>query len=339
MWRISTHALTEGDGCIDRRRKVHEISTHALTEGDHLDVPWRPSDIISTHALTEGDELCDPMTAALGNFNSRPHGGRRNLSAHLFFFFIFQLTPSRRATVYVTHWPPCILYFNSRPHGGRLIWICLLNYSFVFQLTPSRRATVSPGIAVCKFLFQLTPSRRATSLYFWIASSSGLFQLTPSRRATEQINCNFFLHLISTHALTEGDYSPDMLVVSAGLFQLTPSRRATGWFVLASLLVNISTHALTEGDMDLSYHWRIFFISTHALTEGDAQNIYDSISAGHFNSRPHGGRQRTRADDNTGGVFQLTPSRRATSLYFWIASSSGLFQLTPSRRATGTSRN
>ena len=184
MWRISTHALTEGDGCIDRRRKVHEISTHALTEGDHLDVPWRPSDIISTHALTEGDELCDPMTAALGNFNSRPHGGRRNLSAHLFFFFIFQLTPSRRATVYVTHWPPCILYFNSRPHGGRLIWICLLNYSFVFQLTPSRRATVSPGIAVCKFLFQLTPSRRATSLYFWIASSSGLFQLTPSRRAT-----------------------------------------------------------------------------------------------------------------------------------------------------------
>ncbi len=119
MWRISTHALTEGDGCIDRRRKVHEISTHALTEGDHLDVPWRPSDIISTHALTEGDELCDPMTAALGNFNSRPHGGRRNLSAHLFFFFIFQLTPSRRATVYVTHWPPCILYFNSRPHGGR----------------------------------------------------------------------------------------------------------------------------------------------------------------------------------------------------------------------------
>ena len=120
MWRISTHALTEGDGCIDRRRKVHEISTHALTEGDHLDVPWRPSDIISTHALTEGDELCDPMTAALGNFNSRPHGGRRNLSAHLFFFFIFQLTPSRRATVYVTHWPPCILYFNSRPHGGRL---------------------------------------------------------------------------------------------------------------------------------------------------------------------------------------------------------------------------
>ena len=226
MWRISTHALTEGDGCIDRRRKVHEISTHALTEGDHLDVPWRPSDIISTHALTEGDELCDPMTAALGNFNSRPHGGRRNLSAHLFFFFIFQLTPSRRAT--------------------------------------------------------------------------------------EQINCNFFLHLISTHALTEGDYSPDMLVVSAGLFQLTPSRRATGWFVLASLLVNISTHALTEGDVSRKYfcnrspristhaltegdHWfdaakAAHGISTHALTEGDNISFMTFSCECYFNSRPHGGR-------------------------------------------------
>ena len=77
MWRISTHALTEGDGCIDRRRKVHEISTHALTEGDHLDVPWRPSDIISTHALTEGDGIRYPLAAL-----------------HL----VFQLTPSRRAT-------------------------------------------------------------------------------------------------------------------------------------------------------------------------------------------------------------------------------------------------
>ena len=226
MWRISTHALTEGDGCIDRRRKVHEISTHALTEGDHLDVPWRPSDIISTHALTEGDELCDPMTAALGNFNSRPHGGRRNLSAHLFFFFIFQLTPSRRATVYVTHWPPCILYFNSRPHGGRLIWICLLNYSFVFQLTPSRRATVSPGIAVCKFLFQLTPSRRATSVGNISATEVLVFQLTPSRRATWIYR-------------TIGEFFS---------FQLTPSRRATHRISMILSRQDISTHALTEGD-------------------------------------------------------------------------------------------
>ena len=205
MWRISTHALTEGDGCIDRRRKVHEISTHALTEGD---------------------ELCDPMTAALGNFNSRPHGGRRNLSAHLFFFFIFQLTPSRRATVYVTHWPPCILYFNSRPHGGRLIWICLLNYSFVFQLTPSRRATVSPGIAVCKFLFQLTPSRRATG---WFVLASLLVNISTHALTEGDVSRKYFCNRsprISTHALTEGDH----------------------WFDAAKAAHGISTHALTEGD-------------------------------------------------------------------------------------------
>ena len=143
MWRISTHALTEGDGCIDRRRKVHEISTHALTEGDHLDVPWRPSDIISTHALTEGDELCDPMTAALGNFNSRPHGGRRNLSAHLFFFFIFQLTPSRRATEQLlAENEQLIISTHALTEGDPLYQDSDENYQ-AFQLTPSRRATAN----------------------------------------------------------------------------------------------------------------------------------------------------------------------------------------------------
>ena len=177
------------------------ISTHALTEGDHLDVPWRPSDIISTHALTEGDELCDPMTAALGNFNSRPHGGRRNLSAHLFFFFIFQLTPSRRATVYVTHWPPCILYFNSRPHGGRLIWICLLNYSFVFQLTPSRRATI--------FLpyIQPVPSH---------------FNSRPHGGRLWEVKRMYNRLKISTHALTEGDMAETKYCKHCGHFNSRP---------------------------------------------------------------------------------------------------------------------
>ena len=186
MWGriISTHALTEGDGCIDRRRKVHEISTHALTEGD---------------------ELCDPMTAALGNFNSRPHGGRRNLSAHLFFFFIFQLTPSRRATVYVTHWPPCILYFNSRPHGGRLIWICLLNYSFVFQLTPSRRATIFlPYIQPVPSHFNSRPHGgrlwEVKRMYNRLKIST--HALTEGDNPLSRLGC--YNH-ISTHALTEGD--------------------------------------------------------------------------------------------------------------------------------------
>ena len=99
MWRISTHALTEGDGCIDRRRKVHEISTHALTEGDTFLV------ILILHFF---------------HFNSRPHGGRPDLSTLCLSCQIFQLTPSRRATAGTPCTCPTVL----------------------FQLTPSRRATM-----------------------------------------------------------------------------------------------------------------------------------------------------------------------------------------------------
>ena len=55
------------------------ISTHALTEGDVDKVPIIPTPSISTHALTEGD-----------SFQKPPEALKRS----------FQLTPSRRATVY-----------------------------------------------------------------------------------------------------------------------------------------------------------------------------------------------------------------------------------------------
>ena len=74
---ISTHALTEGDDNERSGKSSNRISTHALTEGDRgIPSPVKPSGI-STHALTEGD----------WNFweeRVKP--------------FIFQLTPSRRAT-------------------------------------------------------------------------------------------------------------------------------------------------------------------------------------------------------------------------------------------------
>ena len=54
----------------------------------------------------------------------------------------------------------------------------------------------------------------------------------------------------------------------------------------------------------------------------------------HFNSRPHGGRQRWQQTLCSLALFQLTPSRRATSLRRGRVRFSGLFQLTPSRRAT-----
>ena len=75
-------------------------------------------------------------------------------------------------------------------------------------------------------------------------------------------------------------------------FQLTPSRRATFRRLFQAHSVDISTHALTEGD-------RPIFASM--------------LESGHFNSRPHGGRPFFSLSFFLLILFQLTPSRRATS--------------------------
>ena len=182
---ISTHALTEGDGFFSNEEFIRYISTHALTEGDFPSFSVRHySNYISTHALTEGDyfhnyqlvskhlfQLTPSRRAtddvpeelnSIENFNSRPHGGRRNgqpenygdciISTHaltegdalgtgIFRSDQFQLTPSRRATL---DWRMPLTkanHFNSRPHGGRLQHLLNTGRCLVFQLTPSRRAT------------------------------------------------------------------------------------------------------------------------------------------------------------------------------------------------------
>ena len=140
----------------------------------------------------------------------------------------FQLTPSRRATVYretirynrnisthaLTEGDSVILllaarnsHFNSRPHGGR-------PYHFLHLFFPIHISTHAltegdiavPEICTSFFSFHLTPSRRATYAFPHSA-------------------CNLD---ISTHALTEGDH--------CNLNHLHCQ--------------NISTHALTEGDLD-----------------------------------------------------------------------------------------
>ena len=97
------------------------ISTHALTEGDVDKVPIIPTPSISTHALTEGD-----------SFQKPPEALKRS----------FQLTPSRRATVY----RETIRYNrNISTHAlteGDLV-SCSISRIYSFQLTPSRRATAS----------------------------------------------------------------------------------------------------------------------------------------------------------------------------------------------------
>ena len=54
-----------------------------------------------------------------GDFNSRPHGGRHYYPADQYEDYLFQLTPSRRATRTGASGTGQPRYFNSRPHGGR----------------------------------------------------------------------------------------------------------------------------------------------------------------------------------------------------------------------------
>ena len=82
-------------------------------------------------------------------------------------------------------------------------------------------------------------------------------------------------------------------------FQLTPSRRATNGQYYIYARMRISTHALTEGDHHSGERIPDENISTHALTEGD-----DTVRDNLFHNN----------------TFQLTPSRRATQICYFIGS-------------------
>ena len=58
---------------------VDDISTHALTEGDFCNTDGVCCGNISTHALTEGDFFICRLLLSHIHFNSRPHGGRRQI--------------------------------------------------------------------------------------------------------------------------------------------------------------------------------------------------------------------------------------------------------------------
>ena len=118
---------------------------------------------------------------------------------------IFQLTPSRRATQAFRLTASAERHFNSRPHGGRLT---LRFYEFVAHYFNSRP---HGGRPICFFNSGLTAT----------------FQLTPSRRATQRYFPSLRKLRISTHALTEGDWARNIIIIHQ---------------------CKISTHALTEGD-------------------------------------------------------------------------------------------
>ena len=264
---------------------------------------------ISTHALTEGDSWPKCTTTISG---------------------LFQLTPSRRATVEEAM--PVIAWKHISTHAlteGDVPTGKSTGRNGPFQLTPSRRATL-PGIhRNLSRGFQLTPSRRATSLqlessalpeYFNSRPHGGrrklfqmrflarLFQLTPSRRATRCFSSFQHFSSISAHALTEGDNPRASCSATASSISTHPLTEGDRARPALQRLLQISTHALTEGDPNTAVPPLIQSISTHALTEGDSTEL---ISSRYSYS------------------FQLTPSRRATSVSGSLIRSSSYFNSRP----------
>ena len=117
---------------------------------------------------------------------------------------------------------------------------------------------------------------------------------------------------ISTHALTEGD-------------KREPTKQQKE---------NISTHALTEGDPAIRNHLHFTRISTHALTEGDYDCFFCGILRAISTHALTEGDDFKTTSNRLSHIFQLTPSRRATSAPPVATIIIETFQLTPSRRAT-----
>ena|GEM_PF-869710 len=98
---------------------------------------------------------------------------------------------------------------------------------------------------------------------------------------------------ISTHALTEGD-------------KREPTKQQKE---------NISTHALTEGDPAIRNHLHFTRISTHALTEGDYDCFFCGILRAISTHALTEGDDFKTTSNRLSHIFQLTPSRRATSSF------------------------
>ena len=185
------------------------------------------------------------------------------------------------------------IHFNSRPHGGRQLSEATRSLETVIS---THALTEGDLIRKRKLMeaqkFQLTPSRRATVTIekYDRSRSISTHALT---EGDSKLFCLFRQSIISTHALTEGDFGSGCSLCSCNAFQLTPSRRATCY------AGSRSSH---------------LFISTHALTEGDETVPRCRGLSCHFNSRPHGGRPLLSLTTWIFQQFQLTPSRRATTI-------------------------
>ena len=183
---------------------------------------------------------------------------------------IFQLTPSRRATISASSADSRACHFNSRPHGGRLLrFVLRIDHSYfnsrphggrpdcvsflhgqvdisTHALTEGDQLQIVDEADVWHFNSRPHGGRRFSAIERFLSNH---FNSRPhgGRQVTER-NLNFH-----------------------GYFN---SRPHGGRRVLHSdhkSFSGISTHALTEGDFPCEKKIRLHCISTHALTEGDCK--------------------------------------------------------------------
>ena len=208
-------------------------------------------------------------------------------------------------------------YFNSRPHGGRRdsdrikdVFAYISTHALtegdrkLHSSLPGRRNFNSRphGGRLCPCFHQI-PGR-----YFNSRPHGG--RLMPTLSLTFFFYFNSRPHggrqdavimcagsrSISTHALTEGD-------------KREPTKQQKE---------NISTHALTEGDPAIRNHLHFTRISTHALTEGDSVRLSTSAPRSISTHALTEGDDFKTTSNRLSHIFQLTPSRRATSSFYRI---------------------
>ena len=163
-------------------------------------------------------------------------------------FFVFQLTPSRRATLLQVCPAHESLHFNSRPHGGRQRSTPLLSGSRNFNSRPhgGRPFRLMPSEPLRISTHALTEGDKMEALTI---EELKHFNSRPHGGRPRTLQSTIKNLVISTHALTEGDNEEEA----------------------CHLGQSISTHALTEGDAKFVLYSCDKGISTHALTEGDGK--------------------------------------------------------------------
>ena len=173
----------------------------------------RRADTISIHALREeGDRTRRQMVSGSSNFYPRPpRGGRPSTPGFATLSYNFYPRPPRGGRRDIVVMENAAVYFYPRPpRGGRLVEFCQLHQPVVFLSTPSARRATRNSYMFTRFLRDFYPR-------------------PPRGGRPEGVTREYFVHIISIHALREeGDMRTVYRVQTAQTFLSTPSaRRAT----------------------------------------------------------------------------------------------------------------